>query len=89
MERGRNDRKSLWESKAVILYPLLNFIFLFALATGPFFSEHLSVVFPLGHLRYTCLFCLLPTGEALTLPHGLYVSVTKHVLFVCYQDGQH
>lgn len=32
---------------------------------------------------------LLPTGEAPSLPHRLCVGVTKHVLFACYQDGQH
>lgn len=37
MKGGQNYGKSLWESKAVILYPLFQLIFLFALATWPFF----------------------------------------------------
>lgn len=37
MEGGQDYGKSLWESKAVILHPLFQLIFLFALATWPFF----------------------------------------------------
>lgn len=88
MEGGRNNEESLWENNTVVLHPLLHLVFLFVLATWTFIQKSFSCV-PSRPSWIRMSILLLPTGQAPSLPHRLCVCVTKHVLFACYQDGQH
>lgn len=83
MEGRQNNRKSLWESRAVLLHPVLHLLFLCCDCMPTLLPKHLSAGFPLGHLRSTHPSCALPAGAAPARAHGLCASVTKHVPSVC------